>query len=54
MVIFRENTEDIYGGIEYQEGSPEAEKLLRFLQDEMGVDKIRYPKTSGLGIKPGI
>ena len=52
MVIFRENTEDIYAGIEYQQGSPEAEKLLRFLQDEMGVDKIRFPKTSGLGIKP--
>lgn len=52
MVIFRENTEDIYAGIEYQQGSPEAEKLLRFLQDELGVDKIRFPETSGFGIKP--
>lgn len=52
MVIFRENTEDIYAGIEYKQGSPEAEKLLRFLQDELGVDKIRFPETSGFGIKP--
>lgn len=52
MVIFRENTEDIYAGIEYPQGSPEAEKLLRFLQDELKVDKIRFPETSGLGIKP--
>jgi len=52
MVIFRENTEDIYAGIEYQQGSPQAEKLLRFLQDELGVDKIRFPETSGFGIKP--
>ena len=51
-VIFRENTEDIYAGIEWQAGSPEAKKLLHFLQTEMGVKKIRFPETSGLGIKP--
>ena len=52
MVIFRENTEDIYAGIEYAEGSEGAAKLLEFLQNEMGVNKIRFPETSGLGIKP--
>ncbi|MCG7335494.1 NADP-dependent isocitrate dehydrogenase [Sporosarcina sp. ACRSM] len=52
MVIFRENTEDIYAGIEYQKGTDEAKKLITFLQDEMGVDKIRFPETSGIGIKP--
>jgi isocitrate dehydrogenase len=52
MVIFRENTEDIYAGIEWQAGTPDAEKILRFLQDEMGVDKIRFPATSSIGIKP--
>jgi len=52
MVIFRENTEDIYAGIEYPKGSEEAKKLLRFLQEEMKVNKIRFPETSGLGIKP--
>lgn len=52
MAIFRENTEDIYAGIEYQEGTEEVEKLINFLQNEMGVDKIRFPETSGLGIKP--
>lgn len=52
MVIFRENTEDIYAGIEYQEGSEEARKLLKFLQEEMGVKNIRFPGSSGLGIKP--
>ncbi len=52
MVIFRENTEDIYAGIEYPQGSPEAEKLMHFLLDEMAVDKIRFPQTSALGIKP--
>lgn len=52
MVIFRENTEDIYAGIEYAEGSEGAAKLLQFLQNEMGVNKIRFPETSGLGIKP--
>lgn len=52
MVIFRENTEDIYAGIEYMTGTPEAKKLLDFLQNEMGVKKIRFPETSSLGIKP--
>ncbi len=52
MVIFRENTEDIYAGIEYTEGSEEAKKLLAFLQNELGVTKIRFPETSGFGIKP--
>ena len=52
MVIFRENTEDIYAGIEYKEGSDEVKKLISFLQDEMGVKNIRFPETSGIGIKP--
>jgi isocitrate dehydrogenase len=52
MVIFRENTEDIYAGIEYAAGTPEARKLIEFLQKEMGVKKIRFPQTSGIGIKP--
>lgn len=52
MVIFRENSEDIYAGIEWPAGSPEAEKVLRFLQDEMGVRKIRFPASSAIGIKP--
>ncbi|MNH75001.1 Isocitrate dehydrogenase [NADP] [compost metagenome] len=52
MVIFRENTEDIYAGIEYQEGTEEVKKVLSFLQNEMGVKKIRFPETSGIGIKP--
>lgn len=52
MVIFRENSEDIYTGIEWPAGSPEAVKLIRFLQDEMGVKQIRFPATSGIGIKP--
>jgi len=52
MVIFRENTEDIYSGIEYAAGSPEAKKLIAFLQSELGVKKIRFPGTSGIGIKP--
>jgi isocitrate dehydrogenase len=52
MVIFRENTEDIYSGIEYAAGSPEAKKLIAFLQNELGVKKIRFPGTSGIGIKP--
>lgn len=52
MVIFRENTEDIYAGIEYAKGSEEVEKLLAFLQNEMGVKKVRFPETSGIGIKP--
>jgi isocitrate dehydrogenase len=52
MVIFRENTEDIYAGIEWQEGSDEVRKVIAFLKDEMGVNKIRFPETSGIGIKP--
>lgn len=52
MVIFRENTEDIYAGIEYKEGTDDVKKLMNFLQNEMGVDKIRFPETSGIGIKP--
>lgn len=52
MVIFRENTEDIYAGIEYMTGTPECKKLLDFLQKEMGVKNIRFPETSSLGIKP--
>ncbi|MBI2067841.1 MAG: NADP-dependent isocitrate dehydrogenase [Deltaproteobacteria bacterium] len=52
MVIFRENTEDIYAGIEWPEGSPEAKKVIAFLQKEMGVKKIRFPESSGIGIKP--
>ncbi len=52
MVIFRENTEDIYCGIEWQEGSDEVKKVIDFIQTEMGIDKIRFPETSGIGIKP--
>lgn len=52
MVIFRENTEDIYAGIEYNNGTPEVDKLKRFLTEEMGVDQIRFPNTVSLGIKP--
>ena len=52
MVIFRENSEDIYAGIEYQQGSEGVKKLMDFLVNEMGVSKIRFPNTSGLGIKP--
>lgn len=52
MVIFRENSEDIYAGIEYQEGTPEVKKLIDFLQNEMDATKIRFPETSGIGIKP--
>ncbi|MHA6485214.1 NADP-dependent isocitrate dehydrogenase [Paenibacillus sp. strain BS8-2] len=52
MVIFRENTEDIYAGIEYAEGSAEVKKVIAFLQNEMGVKNIRFPETSGIGIKP--
>ncbi|MGB5542365.1 MAG: isocitrate/isopropylmalate family dehydrogenase, partial [Gammaproteobacteria bacterium] len=50
--IFRENTEDIYAGIEWAAGSPEGQKLVKFLQDELGVTGIRFPSSSGLGIKP--
>ncbi|MDI9260896.1 NADP-dependent isocitrate dehydrogenase [Alicyclobacillus sendaiensis] len=52
MVIFRENSEDIYAGIEWQEGTPEVKKVIEFLQKEMGVKKIRFPETSGIGVKP--
>ncbi|MBE7567043.1 NADP-dependent isocitrate dehydrogenase [Acidithiobacillus thiooxidans] len=52
MVIFRENSEDIYAGIEWPAGSPEAEKIIRFLREEMGVTKIRFPDSSAIGIKP--
>ena len=52
MVIFRENTEDIYAGIEWQSGGDEAKKIIAFLQKEMGVKKIRFPETSAIGIKP--
>ncbi|GGB03247.1 isocitrate dehydrogenase [NADP] [Macrococcus hajekii] len=52
MVIFRENTEDIYAGIEYKEGTDDVKKVINFLQDEMGAKNIRFPETSGIGIKP--
>ncbi|CAH9017589.1 NADP-dependent isocitrate dehydrogenase [Candidatus Nitrosacidococcus sp. I8] len=52
MVIFRENTEDIYAGIEWPAQSPEAKKIITFLEQEMGVNKIRFPQSSGIGIKP--
>ena len=52
MVIFRENTEDIYAGIEWAAESPEARKVIGFLQEDMGVKKIRFPATSGIGVKP--
>ncbi len=52
MVIFRENTEDIYAGIEYKARSDDARKLIRFLQEELGAKTIRFPETSGIGIKP--
>lgn len=52
MVIFRENTEDIYAGIEWESGSEAVQKVITFLQQDMGVDKIRFPETSAIGIKP--
>ena len=52
MVIFRENSEDIYAGIEWQAGSPEAQKVIDFLQQDMGVKKIRFPQRCGIGVKP--
>ncbi len=52
MHIFRENTEDIYAGIEWEQGTPEAEKFFAFLRDEMGVTKVRFPETSSFGVKP--
>src|SRR5699024_692988 len=52
MAIFRENTEDIYAGIEWEKGTDEVKKVVQFLEDEMGVKNIRFPETSGIGIKP--
>ena len=52
MVIFRENTEDIYAGIEWQAGTKEVAKVLKFLEEDMGVSQIRFPATSSLGVKP--
>jgi len=52
MVVFRENTEDIYAGIEWEQGSPEAVKFYSFLKDEMGVTKVRFPESSAFGVKP--
>lgn len=52
MIIFRENSEDIYAGIEWEAGTPEVKKLIDFLQKQMGVTKIRFPESSGIGIKP--
>ena len=52
MIIFRENSEDVYAGIEWEAGTKEVVKVIQFLQNEMGVDKIRFPNTSGIGIKP--
>jgi isocitrate dehydrogenase len=52
MIIYRENSEDIYAGIEFRAGTPEVEKVIRFLTDEMGVTNIRFPETSGIGVKP--
>ncbi len=52
MVIFRENSEDIYAGVEWQAGTPEVTRVINFLRNEMGVTKIRFPETSGIGIKP--
>jgi len=52
MIIFRENSEDVYAGIEWEAGSEGVAKVIKFLQEEMGVDKIRFPNTSGIGIKP--
>ena len=52
MVIFRENTEDIYAGIEWEAGTPELEKVMTFMKEEMGVSQIRFPETTSLGVKP--
>ncbi|MCH8903064.1 MAG: NADP-dependent isocitrate dehydrogenase, partial [Bacteroidetes bacterium] len=52
MVIYRENSEDIYAGIEWMSGTPEVKKVIEFLQNEMGVDKIRFPESTSIGIKP--
>ena len=52
MIIFRENTEDIYSGIEWMSGTDQCKKVIKFLQDEMGVTKIRFPNTASIGVKP--
>jgi isocitrate dehydrogenase len=52
MVIFRENSEDIYAGIEWKAGTPEADRIIKYLQEEMGVTKIRFPQNCGIGVKP--
>lgn len=52
MIIFRENSEDIYAGIEWKAGTPEADKVIKFLREEMGVKKIRFPENCGIGVKP--
>ncbi|MGY0638774.1 MAG: isocitrate/isopropylmalate family dehydrogenase [Paraglaciecola chathamensis] len=52
MVIFRKNTEDIYAGIEWKAGSDQANRVIKFLQSEMGVSKIRFPEDCGIGVKP--
>ncbi|MFQ5590623.1 MAG: NADP-dependent isocitrate dehydrogenase, partial [Phycisphaerae bacterium] len=52
MIIFRENTEDIYAGIEWEEGTPDVKRVIAFLQDAMGIKQIRFPGTSGIGVKP--
>ena len=52
MIIFRENSEDVYAGIEWESGSDEVKKVINFLQNEMGVKKIRFPETAGIGVKP--
>ncbi len=52
MIIFRENSEDIYAGIEWMSGTPEVKKVINFLQNEMGVSKIRFPETASIGVKP--
>ncbi|MBL4585639.1 MAG: NADP-dependent isocitrate dehydrogenase, partial [Flavobacteriales bacterium] len=52
MVIFRENTEDIYAGIEWEAGTDDAKKIIKFMQTEMGVNSVRFPETSSIGIKP--
>ena len=52
MIIFRENSEDVYAGIEWEAGSEEVKKVIDFLQNEMGVTKIRFPNTAGIGVKP--
>jgi isocitrate dehydrogenase len=52
MIVFRENSEDIYAGVEFADGTPERDKLVKFLQEELGVTKIRFPESSGIGIKP--